>query len=65
MVKYKSAKLGYKFVLTEKGFEVPRVRGKFEKNSPHRSIYEKKLPASWYDNGWVTETKMEDDNGKK
>lgn len=58
MVIYKSAKKGYKWTLTSRGLEIGRVRNKFEKNYPQRTNYEKKVPVSWADNGWVVEVEV-------
>jgi hypothetical protein len=57
MVTYKAAKKGYKWALTGTGFELGRVRNKFEKDYPQRTLYEKKVPVSWFEKGWVVEMK--------
>lgn len=46
---------GKKFVLTESGFEIGRIRAKYEENSPHKKAYEKVAPQKWLDCGWIKE----------
>ena len=53
------ARKGMKWVLTQTGFEVARVRAKFEINSPHYNAYSKAVPAVWYKRGYVVEVKEE------
>ena len=54
-----TARKGMKWALTELGAEQPRVRAKFEVNSPHNKVYEKVVPSSWYKKGYVIEVKEE------
>ena len=63
MVVYKKAREGYKWALTENGLEISRIRAKFEKTYHNRQAYEKQVPISWYDNGWVTEVRKENTDG--
>lgn len=53
------AKEGYKFSLTEFGVEEPRIRTKFETGSVTLAQYEKAVPKSWIDKGYVKEVKRE------
>jgi hypothetical protein len=54
MVKYAKPRPGYKFALTQKGFEVGKVRVKFdEKTGP--SQYRKAVPEKWVNEGYVVE----------
>ena len=55
MVKYVNAKPGMKWQLTELGFELGRVRAKYEMSYSHRTQYEKQVPASWVEKGYVSE----------
>ena len=57
-VQFIRAKEGYKFVLTDYGFEITRIRVKFEEKSS-RLRYEKAVPKSWIDNGYVKEVQRE------
>jgi hypothetical protein len=61
MVTFISAKPGYKWTLTESGFELSRIRAKFKQDYSNRLRYEKSVPSKWYENGWVVEVK----NGEK
>lgn len=55
MIVHAHAKEGKKFTLTELGFEIGRIRAKYEENSPHRKSYEKTAPQKWLDEGWIQE----------
>jgi hypothetical protein len=52
---YVKAHEGKMFVLTEAGFEVPRIRVKFESGTTSKLQNEKAVPKSWIENGWVKE----------
>lgn len=62
MTTYKRATIGNKFCVTELGFEIGRVRTKFENSSQLKNQYERCVPSSWVDNGWVEEVKDETSN---
>jgi len=55
-------KVGNKFVLTEKGNEIGRVRFKFT-DEKHKRQYSYSSPQAWLDKGWITEE--EDNDGNK
>lgn len=59
MVTYKEARPGYKWALTLNGLEISRIRAKFEKASLNRVQYEKKVPTTWADNGYVREVRID------
>lgn len=53
------AKEGYKFSITAFGAEESRIRTKFEIGSTTLLQYEKAVPKSWIDKGYVKEVKRE------
>ena len=55
MVKYTYAKENKKWSLTELGFEIGRIRAKYEENSPCRKQYEQIVPEGWVEKGYVKE----------
>ena len=60
-VKFAKAKSGKKFVLTASGGAIPRIRAKYEVTYERKFVYEKTVPQSWIDNGYVREV----ENGEK
>lgn len=54
---YRHAKPGYKYALTARGFEVGRIRAKYEESYARKDLYESMVPASWFEKGYVTEVK--------
>lgn len=60
-VKFVRAREGKKFVLTAAGGEISRIRAKFETTYERKFVYEKTVPQSWVDNGYVREV----ENGEK
>lgn len=54
------AKEGYKFALTQIGFETPRIRAKFDAASSSKARYEKAVPKSWLDNDYVVEVSKDE-----
>lgn len=52
------AKEGYKFTLTEYGFEISRIRVKYQDKSS-KARYEKAVPQSWITNGYVKEVERD------
>lgn len=59
---WRKARPGYEYRLTGYGLEFSRIRVKFEKNYVNRKQYEKKVPVSWLENGYVTESKINEQN---
>lgn len=57
MVKFISARKGYIFALTELGVEQPRIRAKFNKDHSLYKQYQRCVPVSWVEKGWVKEIK--------
>lgn len=55
MVTYKKARLGFKFVLTERGLEDSRIRAKYSETYSNRQQYEKSVPSSWVERELVKE----------
>lgn len=55
MNKYINAKLGRKWTPTLVGLEQGKVRAKYELDSKSRQQYEKQVPASWVEKGYVQE----------
>lgn len=54
MNKTVKAKKGYKFVLTELGFEIGRIAAKYE-TSYNSTQYHHMVPQSWIEKGYVME----------
>lgn len=54
-VEYARTKPGNKFVLTHAGFEVGRVRAKFDLSSSYYKQYKYCVPKRWVDDGLVVE----------
>lgn len=54
-VKYAKAMAGKKFTLTEFGFEQAHVRSKFEYGFKLREKYQKSVPETWVQKGYVVE----------
>lgn len=52
------ASKGCKFALTELGFELERIRAKYEGKT--RKQYETSVPKGWIDNGYVHEVRIDD-----
>ena len=59
MCEWKTAKPGNCFVLTTAGFEVGRIRAKFERGNSELNKYEKSVPIGWIKAGYVIEVKKE------
>lgn len=57
MVSYIKAKEGYKYALTELGFEDSRIRAKFDPSSKLYKQFQYQVPSSWIDKGYVKEVK--------
>lgn len=57
-VSFKQASAGKKFILTEYGFEQPRIKAKFDSETSKKR-YEKSVPLSWVMRGYVTEVDKE------
>ncbi|MBR4377312.1 MAG: hypothetical protein IKP50_00280 [Bacilli bacterium] len=57
MVRYSECKLGYKYALTQKGFEEGRVRAKFDTNNSNYKQYLHYVPTKWIQEGYVVEVK--------
>lgn len=55
MLNWVKAHEGKKFSLTELGFEVGRIRVKYEENYRERKKYEDGVPESWIRDGYVVE----------
>lgn len=55
MPKYTKARKGYKFAITELGFEAPHVASKYEENYANRPQYEASVPNAWIEKGYVEE----------
>lgn len=53
MLQYSYAPIGKQFVLTEFGFEQPRIRSKFEETSSLRKTVEIAVPREWVEKGYV------------
>lgn len=53
MVKYVNAPQNKKWCLTELGLEMGRIRCKFENEGRLKKQYEKVVPESWVNNGYV------------
>ena len=60
-VKFVKVSEGKKFVLTEDGMAIPRIRAKYEVTYERKFVYEKTVPQSWVDRGYVVEV----DDGEK
>lgn len=56
-VKYAKAQSGNRFVLTELGFENPRIRAKYEESGKYSTLYKYTVPTAWVDKGYVQEAK--------
>ena len=56
-VKYVKVKEGHKFQLTPLGIEQPKVRAKYEVETPLKKRYEVSAPSSWIEKGWIVEVK--------
>ena len=54
-VEYARTKPGNKFVLTEAGLDVGRVRAKFEISNTYYKQYKYCVPKRWVDDGLVVE----------
>lgn len=61
-VRFKHAKPGYKYVLTDLGEDEPRIRAKYNQADPStiNRRYNHSVPASWISKGYVEEVKEED-----
>ena len=59
MVTYKKARQGYKFVLTELGMEVGKVRHKFSDDYINKKAFIHSVPTAWVDKGYVKEVKID------
>ncbi len=57
-VKWIKANKGCNFALTELGLELPRIRAKYTGDT--RKQYETAVPASWIENGYVHEVRVDD-----
>ena len=51
------AKDGYKFAISEFGLEHGHVRRRFEETSMLKKQYERSVPESWIEKGYVEEVK--------
>lgn len=61
MGKYVKARPGYKFTLTELGFDLPKIRAKYDPEYYDRR-FEGSVPEKWIRDGYVKE--VEADNGE-
>ena len=59
MTRYVYSGLASKFVLTELGFEKAHIRSKYEAGYKRRSYYEKCVPVSWVEKGFVKEVPLD------
>jgi len=57
MVKYSRPKEGYKYAITELGIKEPKIRTKYEKDTPMKLSYERCVPTKWLEMGYVEEIK--------
>lgn len=58
MVTWVRVKEGYKYVITEKGKNHPRINAKFNPEDGRKNMYVLSVPASWIREGYVKEEKM-------
>ena len=56
-MKWIKAKDGNKFTLTAFGAEDSRIRAKYEIHHPNYKQYQKSVPSSWIEKGYVKEVK--------
>lgn len=56
---WKYPRVGYRWALTELGFEIGRIRAKYELSYSQRALYEQRCPKSWVDSGYVREVPRE------
>lgn len=54
-ITYKKAQKGMKFCLTLFGAEKEYVRSHFECGFKNKSMYERKVPVTWVEKGYVME----------
>jgi len=57
-VKYKKAGIGKMFAITEFGLEHSYVRDKFVQGFKLRYKYQKSVPETWVEKGYVTEVNV-------
>ena len=55
MCNYTTAKPGYKFILTGKGKENPKISYKFNQGYQHKGQYQYTVPEKWIKEGYVVE----------
>lgn len=58
------APIGMEFIMTEYGFEQPRVRIKYELGSLDAIAYKRAVPTSWIINGYVRLIEVNDEVSK-
>lgn len=56
-MKWIRAKEGHRYTLTALGAEDSRIRAKYEISNPNYSQYQRSVPSSWIDKGYVEEVK--------
>lgn len=58
MVTWVRVREGYKYVITDKGKNHPRINAKFEVTGDKKNGYLLSVPDSWLREGYVKEEKM-------
>ena len=55
MAEFTHVRKGYKFVVTDAGKQIGKIRAKYEDGYVQKVTYEKSVPLIWVTNGYVKE----------